>query len=57
MVRVSKTPDGEHIKAESRDASVTVATRGGEALRWHGCTPGDNVFAKLVRAAREHCAA
>jgi hypothetical protein len=58
MIWVSKTPNGDKITAEEcHGVSVTVATRGGEARHWRGCTPGDNVFARLVRAAREHCAA
>lgn len=56
MAWVSKTVDGDTIVAESDKARVEVETRGGNATKWRGCVPGDNVFAKLVKAAREHCA-
>lgn len=55
-VRVSKPVDGETIIAELGNARVEVATRGGNATKWRGCIPGDHVFGKLVKAAREHCA-
>ena len=58
MIWTSKSPDGERITSEEwHGQRVTVSTRGGEALQWHGCKPGDNVFARLVKAARKHCAA
>ena len=58
MIWISKSHDGERITAEEwHGEGVTVATRGGEAVHWRGCKPGDNVFARLVKAARAHCAA
>lgn len=56
MAWTSKTPDGELIVSETRGASVTVETRGGNAVQWRGCKPGDRLFARLVKAAREHVA-
>lgn len=53
---VSKNAEGDEIKAESGKASVTVATKGGNAIRYSGCLPGDHIFAKLAKAAREHVA-
>lgn len=55
MAWVSKSLDGQYIKAESKGASVTVETIGGNAVLWSNCKPGDNIFAKLVKEARYHC--
>ena len=54
MAWVSKNADGDEIKAETREASVTVKTDGGDAVRHTGCTPGDHIFSKLAKAARKH---
>lgn len=57
MAWVSKTKDGETIIAEAGGARVEVAVRGGNVTAYRNCTPGDHIFAKLAKAAREHCAA
>jgi hypothetical protein len=50
---VSKTPDGETIISEIRGSRVEVETRSGNVTKHTGCKPGEYIFARLVRAARE----
>lgn len=52
---------GEVILAETQGtqrgiASVKVRKRGGDAVDWRQCVPGDDTFRALVKAARKHCA-
>lgn len=61
MAWVSLTQDGERIVSEARIsgsciARVDVFTKGGNLAYCRNCKPGDDLFRKLVRAARVHCA-
>jgi len=60
MAWLSAPAHGDTIVAEEACglwiARVEVQKIGGEAIAWRNCEPGDDVFARLVRAARAHCA-
>jgi uncharacterized protein (DUF1697 family) len=56
MSWISKTLDGETVIAELGNARVEVFVRSGNVFFYKGCIPGDHIFARLVKAARQHCA-